>query len=335
MMLGFWLTAAALTLVAVAFLLVPLARERRRNGRTPITGLVAAIAVVPASVGLYFVVSTFDSNVPPSAAQEQMALLDRLAARLSADPSDVDGWVLLGRSYIELGDFAQARLALEEAWKRTAAPDDLLKIAYAQTLLFTEEGAALGLAGDLVEDVLESSPGNSNALLWGGFVAAERNQPAVAAERWTALLATNPPPDIADLLRNQIALLGDAAAGAQAAGDSSGPVVNVTVSLAESVALDDFGPTAQLFVIASATDSPAPVAVERHPLSALPGSFALSDADAMIPNRKLSLYDEVTVIARISRSGEPTAQPGDVYDEMTVDPRTGETVDLVIEQVVP
>jgi cytochrome c-type biogenesis protein CcmH len=333
-MLGFWLTAGLMALVAVAFLLVPLARERRRSGRAPVAATITAIAVIPVSVGFYLAVPT-DRDMPPSPAQEQVALMDQLAARLSDDPSDVNGWVLLGRSYIELGDFARARLALEEAWKRTAAPDDLLKIAYAQTLLFTEEGAALGLAGDLVEDVLETSPGNGNALLWGGFVAAERNQPSLAAERWTTLLASNPPPEIADLLRNQIALLGGAAAGAQAASDSTGPVVNLTVSLADSVSLDDFGPTAQLFVIASATDSPAPVAVERHPLSALPGSFSLSDADAMIPTRKLSLYDEVTVIARISRSGQPTAQSGDVYDELTVDPRAGDTISLVIEQVVP
>jgi cytochrome c-type biogenesis protein CcmH len=245
--------------------------------------------------------------------------------------------VLLGRSYIELGDFGRARLALEEAWKRTAAPDDTLKIAYAQTLLFTEEGAASGLAGDLVEDVLKTSPGNGNALLWGGFVAAERDQPALAAERWTTLLASNPPPEIAELLRNQIASLGGNPAPAQAVAATApaGPVVEVDVSLAESVSLASFGPNAQLFVIASSTDSPAPVAVQRHPLGALPGSFSLSDADAMIPSRKLSLYDEVTVTARISRSGEPTAQSGDVFASAQVDPRAGETISLVIEQVVP
>jgi cytochrome c-type biogenesis protein CcmH len=334
-MAGFWLTAAALILVALTFLLVPLARERRRRGRAPISGVVTAIAVVPVSIGLYFSVTTFDSDVPTGAVQDPMALLEQLAERLSVDPTDVNGWVLLGRSYIELGDFGRARLALEQAWQRTAAPDDLLKIDYAQTLLFTEEGAALGFAGDLVEDVLQSSPGNGNALLWGGFVAAERDQPELAAERWTMLLATNPPPEIADLLRRQIAMLGGGAGSPEAVAASAGPVVNVNVSLADSVSLDDFGPNALLFVIASAADSPAPVAVERHPLSAMPGSFALSDADAMIPSRKLSLYDEVTIVARISRSGEPTAQSGDVYDETTVDPQAGETVSLVIEQVVP
>jgi cytochrome c-type biogenesis protein CcmH len=264
-----------------------------------------------------------------------MAELDRLATRLSADPSDVNGWVLLGRSYIALGDYARARLALEEAWKRTAEPDDLLKIAYAQTLLFTETGAAAGFGGNLVEEVLQSSPRNSNALLLGGFVAAERNQPSLAVERWTALLATNPPPEIAALLRDQIALVGGVVARTAAEGEPDGPVVEVTARLADSLAGTDFGPTAQLFVIASATDSPAPVAVERHPLSALPGSFELSDADAMIPARKLSLYDEVNIIARISRSGQPTAQAGDVYGEMTIDPRAGDPVSLVIEQVVP
>jgi cytochrome c-type biogenesis protein CcmH len=334
-MLGFWLTAAALTLVAVLFLVVPLAFERRRSGRTPVTGLVTAIAIVPVAVGLYFSVSTFDSDPPEDSAQAEMAELDRLATRLSADPSDVNGWVLLGRSYIALGDYARARLALEEAWKRTAEPDDLLKIAYAQTLLFTETGAAAGFGGNLVEEVLQSSPRNSNALLLGGFVAAERNQPSLAVERWTALLATNPPPEIAALLRDQIALVGGVVARTAAEGEPDGPVVEVTARLADSLAGTDFGPTAQLFVIASATDSPAPVAVERHPLSALPGSFELSDADAMIPARKLSLYDEVNIIARISRSGQPTAQAGDVYGEMTIDPRAGDPVSLVIEQVVP
>jgi len=347
-MAGFWVAAAALTVVAVGFLLVPLWFENRLSGRKTFSGQLAAIAVVPIAVGLYFAVTTFDADAPTTAStqsstasQAEMAMLDQLAARLSSDPSDVNGWVLLGRSYIQLGDYGRARLALEQAWARTANPDDLLKMAYAQTLLFTEEGASLGLAGDLVEDVLRTSPRDEAALLWGGFVAAERNQPTVAAERWTALLATNPPPDIAEVLRTQLLLLTGSAGGAPvaattpSAAETTGPVVEIDVTVADAVALDQFGPNARLFVIGRSTDSPAPIAVEQHPLSALPGRFSLSDADSMIPGRSLSQYDSVNVVARISGSGQPTAQSGDVFAEATIDPRSGETLNLVINQMVP
>jgi cytochrome c-type biogenesis protein CcmH len=88
-------------------------------------------------------------------------------------------------------------------------------------------------------------------------------------------------------------------------------------------------------VIARASDSPAPLAVERQPLSALPGHFSLSDADAMIAGRSLSQYDEVTVVARISGSGQPIEQSGDAYAETTTNPASGEPLSLVIDQVVP
>lgn len=335
-MTGFWVTAGILSLIAVAFLAVPMLAERRRSGRKSIVGPLVAVAVVPVSLALYLNATTFDPEADMTAvAQDEMQLLDQLAARLSEDPSDVNGWILLGRSYIQLGDYARARIALEQAWNRTEEPDDLLKLAYAQTLLFTEPGAALSLAGDLVEEVLAGSPGNENALLWGGFVAAERNQPDLAADRWMALLAANPPPAIADIVREQIGLLTGSAIEATEVAEPAGPVVEVNVTVADSVALESLGATALLFVIASAEDSPAPVAVERHPLAALPGTFSLSDADAMIPARRISLYDEVTIVARISLSGEPTAQSGDIFAEAIVDPRAGEPVNLVIDRIVP
>jgi cytochrome c-type biogenesis protein CcmH len=344
----FWVIAIAFSVAAAAFLIIPLWFENRTSGRKTFSAQIAGIAVLPVSVGVYFLVTTFDADAPATrtgsssiaASQEEMALLDQLAARLSSDPSDVDGWVLLGRSYIQLGDYGRARLALEEAWNRTPEPDDLLKIAYAQSMLFTEEGASLGLAGDLVEDVLQRSPRDQAALLWGGFVAAERNQPAAAAERWSALLAMNPPPEIADVLRSQLlALTGSAAPGqasaAATAAEEVGPVIEVEVSVAESIALDAYGPSARLFVLARWSDMPAPIAVEQHPLSALPGRFQLSDADEMLPGRVLSQYEMVNVVARISGSGQATEQSGDAYAEATVDPRSGETLSLVIDQLVP
>jgi cytochrome c-type biogenesis protein CcmH len=54
----------------------------------------------------------------------------------------------------------------------------------------------------------------------------------------------------------------------------------------------------------------------------------------MIAGRSLSAYPEITVIARLSRSGQPTAQPGDWQAEAVVRPSDAPTVALVIDQVV-
>ena len=333
---GFWAGAGALILIALAFLLLPAWRASKKSGRSALSGQLVAIAVVPVAIGLYLRVSTYDPDLADQVAADEYALLEQLEARLATDPSDINGWVLLGRSYIQLGDYERARGALEQAWNRSDAPDDMLKLAYAQTLLFTVEGAALSLAGDLVEEVLATSPGNEAALLWGGFVAVERNQPAVAAERWTDLLATNPPPEIANLIRNQLMMLTGAPVPPTApAGQVAGPVIDIEVSVADEIDLAGFGANARLFVIARSSDSPAPIAVAPYPLSSLPGRFSLSDADAMIAGRSLSQYPEVTVVARISGSGEALEQSGDVYAEATVQPGDAETVSLVIDQIVP
>ena len=353
-MTGFWLGAAGLTLIAVAFLLVPLWRERRLAGKLPLSGMLTAIAIIPVSIGVYLYVSTFDPSIDPTAGHEDLALLDQLATRLRDDPDNVDGWLLLGRSYRELGDYPRARMAFEQAWQRTPEPDDGLKISYAEAMLFTEGSpAALGAAGDLVEEVLRTSPRNQRALWWGGLVAAERNQRSLAVERWTRLLETNPPAEITTLIQQQLAALGGAglAAPADSGGvidvessieqqlaarnASAGPVIDIEISVGENVALDELGPTAALFVFARAPGGGPPIAVIRQPLSALPGNFRLSDADVMLQGRSLADFDEVALVARISRTGEPTERPGDYFAAAAVDPAAGEAVTLVIDQVVP
>jgi cytochrome c-type biogenesis protein CcmH len=52
---------------------------------------------------------------------------------------------------------------------------------------------------------------------------------------------------------------------------------------------------------------PAPLAVKRVTVADLPITVELSDADAMMPQLKLSSFPEVQLMARISRAGQPTA----------------------------
>jgi cytochrome c-type biogenesis protein CcmH len=334
MTIGFWLVVGAMLLLALAILLLPLSRAATQSGKKPTSASLAAIAVIPVSIGIYLLVTTFDPELADEVRQNEFAMLEQLAQRLSENPDDPDGWVLLGRSYMQLGDYTSARFALNEAWNRIEEPDDSLKLDYAQTMLLTEEGAALSLAGDLIEEVLQASPNNQAALFYGGIVALERNQPSVAGARWTALLATNPPPEIADIIRTQLLSLG-AVPSETAPVAQDGPTIELEVSVADNIPLDRFGDDARVYVIAHGSDMPAPIAVEQHPLSALPGRFSLGDEDTMLAGRSLSQYEEVTVVARISRSGQPTEQSGDAYAEVIASPGNDQPLNLVIDQTVP
>jgi len=70
---------------------------------------------------------------------------------------------------------------------------------------------------------------------------------------------------------------------------------------------------ATVFVIARQPDGPPmPIAVEKHTVADLPLKIVLDDADGPMPTAKLSSLREVEVVARISESGAPMRQPGDI-----------------------
>jgi hypothetical protein len=105
--------------------------------------------------------------------------------------------------------------------------------------------------------------------------------------------------------------------------------VPIEVRLAAGVAAT---PPARVFVIARAPDGPPmPIAVRALDPATLPQSLTLSDRDAMQPSRVLSMFDRIEVVARLSRSGNPIRQPGDLESPaQTLDPHAAVPVTLTI-----
>jgi cytochrome c-type biogenesis protein CcmH len=66
-----------------------------------------------------------------------------------------------------------------------------------------------------------------------------------------------------------------------------------------------------------------------------PLSFSLDDSMAMNPTNTLSGHKEVVVLARISASGNPIAQPGDLEGRITGVAVGAKDVKLVIDRVLP
>lgn len=336
---GFWLLAASLGAAAAAFLILPLWRERERSGRWSTAGLIVSFATVPIAFAVYFNVSTWRAEEPSvQAPPEQVEMVARLAARMTESPEDVEGWLLLGRSYMVLSQYVLARQAYSEAWARTPVPDNELKLSYAEASILSDRASLAGEAGLLVEEVLEAEPGNPGALWYGGLVAMETGRQDAACTRWSALLASNPPAEVGDVLQSSIASLNcgpTAAAAPVLAASDDGPVITLNVRLGESRSIESLGPQAALFIFARAPGGGPPVAVIREPVGAVPGVFTLSDGNTMLPGTSLANFPELSLVARLSASGQPTEQSGDLYAEASYSAGTEATVELVIDRVVP
>ena len=344
-MTQFWWIAALLCAVAVGVLVLPLWRAKSRGGQwSPVgIGMAVAIAIVPVAFLLYRHVSNWDPTVAERANQGAH-LVAELAARLQRAPEDLEGWRLLANSYMALGRYDEGRAAYEQLWKRTPQPDNELKVAYAESQILTDRGTLTGDAGRLIEEALAAEPRNPKALWYGGLVALELGREDLVRVRWTSLLALNPPGQVADVVRGQLAAIGgsvpgggaqagQATGGAQAA-EASGPTIKLNVTLGAGRSAQQLGPNAQLFIFALAPEGGPPLAAVRRPPSAVPGEFTLSAANSMIPGRTIANYPEVTVVARLSASGQPAAQPGDLFAQAVVRPAEGAAVALVIDQVV-
>ena len=92
-----------------------------------------------------------------------------------------------------------------------------------------------------------------------------------------------------------------------------------------------------VFIFARALQGPKmPLAAMRSRVVDLPVTVTLHDGQAMVPNMNLSAFEEVVVGARVSLSGQPVPQSGDLQGEVSpVSSGTSETVRVVIGDVIP
>jgi cytochrome c-type biogenesis protein CcmH len=140
-------------------------------------------------------------------------------------------------------------------------------------------------------------------------------------------------------VQTQLAQLGaDPGALDQPASGEEGMPVTGGISATVSVASELAGlvrPGALLFVFARDGDKPGPpIAVKRMPVPQLPFTTTLTDADAMVEGASLGKADQLKLVARISLSGNPIAEPGDLYGEALVSGESGDSaVSVVIDRI--
>jgi cytochrome c-type biogenesis protein CcmH len=309
--LVFSLIVAAATLLVFATVLRPLWRDKPR------TALVLIAMLTLGSAALYRVVGTpeaLDAAAVerPDTIEEAVAQLERNSDRFA----DHQGWVMLANAYARMGDATKAR----DAWEKAVAmsPDDAdLRAATAEARARAHPQQRFDArAVEHLQRALKLNPKHQRARLFLGVSLRQQGKPAEAAEAWMPLLATTEG-DARNTLRGEIDAARADAGQAPLPEDAAAPARN---GLVVKVALDpDFASRVRLrgdasvFVIARAVGGPPmPVAVEKHPVSALPLTVTLDDGDGPMPTAKLSALQEVEVIARISDSGNAMRQNGDI-----------------------
>ncbi len=319
--------------------------------RRPIAAVATAIALPVTAAGLYLLLGA-PGALNPEETQPQLgradieAMVDKLAQRLQNRPDDAEGWAMLGRSYRVLGRNEEAAQAYAKA-EKVVANDSRLLVDYAESLALAHGGNLQGKPAELVARALELDPENPLGLMLSGAVAFQREDYAGAIRQWEKVQSRlEPGSEEAHAVGASIAKARELAAANPAA---KAPTANAPAAKAAAAAAKVAGtvrlaaelaskaaPTDTVFVFARATGGPGPpLAVMRRQVKDLPLEFSLDDTMAMAPDRKLSGATEVVVGARISRSGNPMAQSGDLQG-VSKPVKVGATgVAVVIEAAVP
>jgi len=343
-MITFVLLAAALSLASVVLVAMPLLRRSSAGPGAPWTALAAAGLLVVGSAALY---ATW-SNWPWRAvkvADSPESMVSELARRLERDPTDLNGWLMLGQSYTVLQEYPLAVRAFGRAVQLSGGKSAEALTGEAQALALADESELDGRAGRLIEQALALEPDSGKALFLGAAVAARRGDLPLARQRFARLLTLSPPEAIRPMIEQQIAAIDAKLSGtsptaaavqqAQPQTNSQGaaPLVHVNVTLAPSLASSAGGAPLFVFVRDPAQGGP-PLAVKRLE-SHFPQDVALSPADSMVPGRVISAGQRVQVVARIARSGSPVAASGDPFGEVTYQVGHDGLVSLVIDRLTP
>ncbi len=342
-MTSFIAVAALLAIVAILLLVWPLLRHAREPHPAPRARVAATAvaAVLPvAAFAIYFWASNWiwdqPEQAPPVSAHDLKQVVAQLQDRLTKQPDDVQGWLLLGRSATVLGDYALARKAFGEAYTRTQGRDADAVVGYAESMVLIDEREIDGQAAKLFEQALEMAPDNPRALWYGGIVAYRRGDMRLAQQRWVELQNHELPNDLRQMLAERLAELEQTQGKPTVTAGVTPPggAIDISVRLDPGF-VGKAPPNSTLFVIARRGSGGPPLAVQRHPIGAWPVSLRMSDSDAMMPGTSLASGGPLTLIARISKSGQPIAASGDLFGEVGYDFASAHPVNITIDRIVP
>ena len=307
--------------------------------------LIAAVLVPLMGYGLYMYWGASDKVQMARQFSEQPRTVEEMTAHLEQavqeQPDSAEAWYFLGRTYMNQERPADAAKAFGR----------VVEIAGRQPELLGQLAQALYFAGDrqwsdklqaLTDEALQGDPQEVTSLGLLGIAAFEEARYPDAVRFWEQLVAALPEEDPSreairggiERARQQIeggSSTTEQASAASEKADNAGATLQIQVALDPKVA-ESVSPQDTVFVFARAVAGPpVPLAAKRLTIADLPATVTLGDADAMVPSMKISSVEQVTVMARVSRSGDATKGEWMGQSE-ALDTASDNAIDLVIDR---
>ena len=296
-------------------------------------------------------------TAPHAMGDEQMAaLVESLAGRLAQQPDDLEGWVMLARSYGSMGQYDKAVPAYRKALE-LRKDDASLLTDFADALGMAQGRSLEGEPTRLVERALKVDPNHLKALALAGTAAFNREDYKGALKHWEKMREVGPADDpFVQQIQGGIAEARQRAglppasaqapaaapapvpATAQAGGDKPAAAGEARVSgrVSLSAALKaQASPEDTVFVFARpAEGSRMPLALVSRKVKDLPFEFTLDDSHSLAPTMKLSSQSKLIVGARITKTGQAMTQPGDLQGLSAAVPLGASGVKVEITEVI-
>ena len=159
--------------------------------RSKTTALIIALFVpIGAALGYLWLgtPAAIDPQATQRSNQEQIQkMVAGLAAKQEANPENLQGWAMLGRSYKVLGRMEDAAEAYAKAGSFIEGNADLL-VEYADVLALSLDSNLQGKPTELLAKALTLDPKNPMALLMMGVSAYQREDYKLAIVHWDKLL---------------------------------------------------------------------------------------------------------------------------------------------------
>lgn len=313
------------------------------NRRSRWAAVIVIFAIPFFAGGMYLLLGEPSVIVAPFGQQQSAAsgeestsvdeTIRQVRDQLLEEPDNVGGWVTLGQALASQSRFEDAAIAFARANELVGDNADLL-VSHADALAMSRGGNLEGEPAELVRRALAVDPEHPAALWLAGLAENTEGNYREAVELWKRAVLVVPNPELKEELKNLIEI---AESRIGTTGRETGPIdegdevaLEVTVSIDPSLA-SNLNPDDTLYIFARAVDGPPmPLAVVKKTVKDLPVTVKLDDSSAMMPEMKLSNFDEVNVIARVSRSGQPQEQSGDLFGRVD-SVRTREERDLTIK----
>ncbi|NOT39211.1 MAG: c-type cytochrome biogenesis protein CcmI [Alphaproteobacteria bacterium] len=194
---------AARTEIKRRILAVPLAAAPSQSAPSRAAAIAVASAVVAVSLATYLTLgrptlpsSFFEAKAEREATADEMLaeinqMVERLAAKLKAQPNDAQGWRMLGWSYVQLGRVKEGIDALARAV--TLDPENAaLRAQYGEALVQDAGGNVTPDALAAFDEALKHDAKDPRARFYKGLSLVQSGKEREALDLWTQVIREAP-----------------------------------------------------------------------------------------------------------------------------------------------